>query len=136
MNILYIGSGFVGTCSAAVMADSGHSVLVYDVNKEKIAKLSSRETATNESCLFEAGLAELLIANHDHIQFTDDYARVTTFLDTVELIFMCLPTPEKTGAEGESDLTYYDTAARTARCWRTRSASGRSWCATTSACRN
>jgi UDP-glucose 6-dehydrogenase len=36
MNILYIGGGFVGACSAAVSADSGHSVLVYDVDESKV----------------------------------------------------------------------------------------------------
>lgn len=41
MNILYIGSGFVGSCSAAVSADSGHDVLVYDIDKNKIMKLSN-----------------------------------------------------------------------------------------------
>jgi len=28
MKLLYIGSGFVGACSAAVSADSGHETLV------------------------------------------------------------------------------------------------------------
>jgi UDP-glucose 6-dehydrogenase len=39
MKILYIGGGYVGTCSAAVSADSGHEVLVFDIDKEKVNKL-------------------------------------------------------------------------------------------------
>ncbi|MFB6182339.1 MAG: 3-hydroxyacyl-CoA dehydrogenase NAD-binding domain-containing protein, partial [Candidatus Magasanikbacteria bacterium] len=41
MNILYIGAGFVGTTSAAVAGDSGHNVLVYDLDEEKVEKLNS-----------------------------------------------------------------------------------------------
>ena len=41
MNILYIGSGFVGACSAAVSADSGHKTLVFDIDERKIKLLSS-----------------------------------------------------------------------------------------------
>jgi len=111
MNILYIGSGFVGACSAAVTADSGHKTLVYDIDKTKIELLSSFEREKIESCLFEAGLAEMLIRNRENISFTDEYKDAEKFLDNVEVIFMCLPTPEKAGAEGESDLTYYFNAA-------------------------
>lgn len=111
MKILYIGSGFVGACSAAVMADSGHEVLVYDIDKKKIEMLSSGDRDTIQSCLFEEGLGDLLIRNKERINFTADYKRVTDFLDEAEAVFMCLPTPEKAGAEGESDLTYYFKAA-------------------------
>jgi len=112
MNILYIGSGFVGSCSAAVAADSGHKTLVYDIDKEKIAKLSSKNRETIESCLFEKGLGDLLIRNSDRITFSTDYADVDSFLDTADAIFMCLPTPE-IGETGESNLEYYNKAAET-----------------------
>jgi len=110
MNVLYIGSGFVGACSAAVTADSGHNTLVYDIDKEKIAKLSSKDRDTVQSCLFEDGLGELLIRNQERIQFTTDYAKVEDFLDNCDVIFMCLPTPE-IGETGESNLSYYFDAA-------------------------
>ena len=101
MKVVYIGSGFVGACSAAVMADSGHDVTVYDINEERIQLLGSQKAELIESCLFEEGLAELLITNKDHIRFTCNYAEVVQALATVDLVFMCLPTPEKEGAEGE-----------------------------------
>lgn len=110
MNILYIGSGFVGSCSAAVSADSGHDVLVYDIDKNKIEKLSSGDKDTIESCLFEDGLGDLLIRNKDRISFTTDYANVVDFLDDCDAVFMCLPTPE-IGETGESNLEYYYAAA-------------------------
>ena len=112
MNILYIGSGFVGACSAAVAADSGHTVLVYDVDKRKIELLGSSDRDTVESCLFEKGLGDLLVRNHERITFTTDYGKVQEFLDSVDAVFMCLPTPE-IGETGESDLKYYFSAAET-----------------------
>ncbi len=110
MNILYIGGGFVGACSAAVSADSGHNTLVYDVDAEKVKKLGSGDRDTIQSCLFEEGLGDLLIRNKERISFTVDYKDVENFLENCDAVFMCLPTPE-IGETGESDLTYYFDAA-------------------------
>ncbi len=112
MKIIYIGSGFVGTCSAAVMADSGHDVLLYDIDKKKIALLGSEDMEMIESCLFEEGLGDMLIKNKSRIKFSDNYNDVVEILGETDAIFMCLPTPEKVGAEGESDLSYYYDAAQ------------------------
>jgi len=110
MKILYIGSGFVGACSAAVSADSGHDVLVYDIDQEKISKLGSGDYNQIQSCLFEEGLADLILRNRERIDFVSDYEGVDNFLGESDAIFMCLPTPE-IGETGESDLSYYFSAA-------------------------
>ena len=112
MKILYFGGGFVGACSAAVSADSGHEVLVYDINRELVAGLSSGDKDKIEACLFEKGLGDLLIRNHDRIKFTFDLAEVEKFADSAEAAFMCLPTPERDGS-GETNLEIYETAAKT-----------------------
>jgi UDPglucose 6-dehydrogenase len=109
MNTLYIGSGFVGTCSAAVSADSGHSTLVYDIDEAKIAALGSNDRDQIEGCLYEKGLGDLLVRSRERINFTTDYTKVEAALDTIDAIFMCLPTPE-IGETGESDLKYYNMA--------------------------
>ena len=110
MQNIYIGSGFVGACSAAVAASSGHEVLVYDVDEKKIKMLDSGDRDTIESCLFEEGLGDLLVRNMERIQFTTDYSKVEGLLDNADAVFMCLPTPE-IGETGESDLSYYYSAA-------------------------
>ncbi len=110
MKILYIGGGFVGACSAAVSADSGHTVLVYDIDQAKIDKLSSNDPKIVQSALHEQGLPELLIRNRERITFTTSVGQLTSFIATVDVVFMCLPTPEKEGAAGESDLSYYENA--------------------------
>ncbi len=111
MKILYIGSGYVGTCSAAVMADSGHDVLIYDIDERKIKMLASNDVVQIEACLLEDGLCKMLINNKERIQFTYDYQDVARALNDVDTVFMCLPTPEKQGSEGGSDLSYYFAAA-------------------------
>ncbi len=113
MKILYIGSGYVGTCSAAVMADSGHDVLVYDIDPKKIKMLASNNVEEIEAVLLEDGLCKMLTANKERITFTANYKDVVGALDDADAVFMCLPTPEKDGAEGESDLSYYYKAAET-----------------------
>jgi UDPglucose 6-dehydrogenase len=110
MNILYIGGGFVGACSAAVSANSGHQTLVFDIDKNKVKKLGSGERDAIESCLFEKGLGDLIIRHSDRVAFTTDYSEVESFLETCDAVFMCLPTPE-IDETGESNLTYYDAAA-------------------------
>jgi len=110
MNILYIGGGFVGSCSAAVAADSGHNVLVYDIDSEKVDKLGSGDYQQIESCLFEDGLAELLIRHKDRITFSNKYDDVIAWLETCDAVFMCIQTPE-VGETGESNLKYYNLAA-------------------------
>lgn len=110
MNILYIGGGFVGTCSAVVSANSGHNTLVYDIDEKKVKMLGSGDRDTIESCLFEDGLGDLIVRNQERIQFTTDYKKVEEFLDTCDGVFMCLPTPE-IGETGESNLSYYFDAA-------------------------
>jgi UDPglucose 6-dehydrogenase len=105
-----MGGGFVGACSAAVSADSGHEVLVFDVDNTKVKKLSTDDRDVISSCIHEDGLADLLIRNRSRIKFTSDNNEVKKFIDSVEAIFMCLPTPEKIEAAGESDLSYYEKA--------------------------
>ena len=109
MNILYIGAGFVGACSATISADSGHDTLVLML-MPKIAALGSGDRDTIEGCLFEDGLGDCWFA----ILIGFVLPLITAmreFLNNCDAVFMCLPTPE-IGETGESDLRYYVTAAK------------------------
>lgn len=106
MNILYIGAGFVGSCSAAVAANNGHKTLIYDIDKKRIELLSSGDRDIIESCLAEPGLGDLLIRNKERVKFTSDYGEVENFLSDGDAVFICVPTPE-IGETGESDLKYF-----------------------------
>jgi UDPglucose 6-dehydrogenase len=105
-------TGFVGACSAAISADSGHNTLVFDIDEKKVSALGSLDRDQIESCLFEKGLGDLLVRNADRISFTTEYDEVESFLDTVDATFLCLPTPE-IGETGESNLSYYHDATNT-----------------------
>lgn len=100
----------MGACSAAVSADSGHEVLVFDIDKEKVKKLSTNDQDVINSCIHEDGLAEIIIRNRDRLTFVSDHKIMEKFIENTEVVFMCLPTPEKTGAAGETDLSYYENA--------------------------
>lgn len=110
MNILYIGAGFVGTCSAAISADSGHNTLVFDIDKKKINIFSEGDRDAIESCIFEDGLADLIVRHKERLHFTTEYNEVFDFLDNCDVVFLCLPTPE-IGETGESDLKYFVAAS-------------------------
>lgn len=110
MKVVYIGGGYVGTCSAAVMANFGHDVLVYDINKDLIKKLSSGDRDLIEGSLFEEGLGQLVVRNKSRIQFIDEYDQVKKYIDGVDSIFICVPTPEKKLGSGEYDLSYLHSA--------------------------
>lgn len=110
MNILYIGAGFVGACSAAVAAESGHQVLVYDIDEKKAQKFESGDCDLIESCLPEKGLGDMLIKNKKQISFVGDYTKIADFVDDCDAIFLCLPTPE-IKETGETDLSFYTAAA-------------------------
>lgn len=111
MKILYIGSGFVGACSAAVSADSGHTTLVFDVDSGKVTAFESGDRDAINSYIFEEGLPEILARNKERISFTTEYTKVTKFLDDCDAVFICVPTPE-IGETGESDLKYYYSATK------------------------
>ena len=104
-----MGAGFVGACSAAVSADSGHSVMAFDINEQKIADLSSGDSARITGCMHEEGLAELILQHKNKLSFTSDMKALELAMDSVDAIFMCLPTPEKDN--GESDLSYFKKAS-------------------------
>lgn len=106
MNLLYIGAGFVGSCSAAVAANNGHKTLIYDIDKKRTELLSSDDRDVVESCLAESGLGDLLIRNKERVKFASDYNEVESFLSDCHAIFICVPTPE-IGETGESDLRYF-----------------------------
>jgi len=105
MYTIYMGAGFVGACSAAVTADSGHHVLAFDIDSDRIARLSSLDAKRIESCIHEKGLAELIIKHQSRLTFSDNLAVLAQWAEKAEVIFICLPTPEQ--ADGSVDLSYF-----------------------------
>jgi len=102
MKLGIVGAGFVGLSIGAVFAEKGHSVVLVDVDREKIKKINS-----GEAPFYEPGLKELLEKHAGrNLRASEDYSEL---LDR-EIIFICVGTPSK--QNGEIDLRFVEAAAR------------------------
>ncbi len=112
MNVVMIGSGYVGLVSGACFADFGANVDCLDVDAGKIERLNNGEIP-----IYEPGLDDLVNRNvaQGRLKFS------TAFEDVVgdaDLIFIAVGTPTRRG-DGHADLTYVHAAAKQiAECMR------------------
>ena len=85
MDIAVIGTGYVGLVSGTCFAEMGHEVTCVDVDKEKVAQLSSGEVPIYEPDLdryFERARAE------GRLHFTTDLAKGVA---DAKIVFFALP---------------------------------------------
>jgi UDPglucose 6-dehydrogenase len=94
MNVGVVGLGYVGLVTAAVLAESGNSVIGIDIDKDKLSKLNSGKPP-----IFEPGLEESLIRNKDRLKYSDKYVD----LKGCKIIYITVPTPNR---NGRIDLSY------------------------------
>ncbi|NJD75884.1 MAG: UDP-glucose/GDP-mannose dehydrogenase family protein [Candidatus Methanoperedens sp.] len=95
MKISVIGTGYVGTVSAACFADLGHEVICVDIDKSKIDLIN-----TGIPPIYEEGLAELLKKYAGkRLSATLDYDFA---VKNTEISFICVGTPSDPG--GNIDL--------------------------------
>ncbi|MBE2181971.1 MAG: UDP-glucose/GDP-mannose dehydrogenase family protein [Anaerolineae bacterium] len=109
MKIIVVGTGFVGLTHAAVCSEYGHEVYAYDIDQTRIGAYNSGEKSKIEHYVNEPGLAEAIADTKDrYLFFTNEIANI---IEGTDAIFLCLPTPP--GANGATDLSYYDAALET-----------------------
>jgi len=109
MKIIVVGTGFVGLPHAAVLAEYGHEVYAYDIDKVRIAAYQTGEAEEIERYVNEPGLVSAIQETKDrYLFFTSD---ITELVDGTDLFFFCLNTPPK--RDGSTDLSYYLNAAHT-----------------------
>lgn len=103
-NICVVGVGYVGIVTAACFADLGNKVRALDIDKDRIAGLKKGTMP-----IYETGLKELIDRNvkANRISFTTSYKEG---LKDAEFVFIAVGTPS--GVDGEADLQYVATAAR------------------------
>lgn len=107
MKIIVAGTGFVGLTHAAILAESGHEVWAYDIDKEKIAAFQSAQKERIEYYVNENFLSDIIQETvNKYLFFT---STIEECCEGAEIIFMCLPTPPK--KDGSTNLSYYDEAA-------------------------
>ncbi len=97
MRITVAGTGYVGLVSGVCLADTGNTVVGYDIDQGKIARLNRGECP-----IFEPGLTALLANNikAGRLTFTTDIDRA---LEAPEVVFICIGTPPQ--PDGSADLS-------------------------------
>ncbi len=104
MNVVMIGSGYVGLVSGACFSEFGANVTCIDLDQSKIDRLNAGEMP-----IYEPGLDSLVARN-----VTAGRLKFTTAWDSVEeadLVFIGVGTPTRRG-DGHADLAYVYDAAR------------------------
>ena len=105
MQIVMVGSGYVGLVSGACFADFGHNVVCVDKAAEKIEALKNGVIP-----IFEPGLDQLVESNvrSGRLSFTTD---LNDAVADADVVFIAVGTPSRRG-DGHADLGYVHAAAR------------------------
>jgi UDPglucose 6-dehydrogenase len=105
MNVVMIGSGYVGLVSGACFSEFGNHVTCIDIDKTK-------SNALNKGIIpiYEPGLDALVEKNRQqgYLIFTSEYSAI---IGDADLIFIAVGTPTRHG-DGYADLTYVYQAAK------------------------
>ena len=98
MNLIFIGTGYVGLVSGVMLASQGANVVCFDNDQNKIKRLKHGKLP-----LYEPGLEEYVIQSiaTGNLSFATNYSEVEIAPDAV---FITVGTPSL--ASGDADLTY------------------------------
>ncbi len=109
MKICVAGSGYVGLVAGACFADSGNTVIGFDIDKHKISSLNNGKVP-----IFEPGLEEIVQKNLEakRLSFTTDPAEA---IPNSDLFLLAVGTPQ--GSQGEANLSYLLNAVDTFGKW-------------------
>lgn len=104
MNIVVIGTGYVGLTSGACFAELGHNVTCVDIDEAKISNLEKGIMP-----IYEPGLKELIDRNsiEGRINFTTS---LPSSLEKADIVFIAVGTPSL--SDGSVDMTYIEQVAK------------------------
>jgi UDPglucose 6-dehydrogenase len=103
MNILVIGTGYVGLVSGTCLAEMGHHVICLDINEEKIGKLRQGIIP-----IYEPSLEEMIKRNikAHRLSFTASYPEA---IASSSVCLICVDTP--VSREGQADMSSVESVA-------------------------
>ncbi|MGO5013618.1 UDP-glucose dehydrogenase family protein [Niallia sp. Sow4_A1] len=103
MNIVVVGTGYVGLVTGVSLAEIGHSVTCVDIDRQKIEKMRK-----GISPIYEPGLSELMKKNiqANRLYFTTSHSEA--FLKA-NIIYIAVGTPEN--EDGSANLSYIEEVA-------------------------
>ncbi|WP_437223447.1 UDP-glucose dehydrogenase family protein [Planctomicrobium sp. SH661] len=103
MNIVIIGTGYVGLVTGTCLADSGNDVVCIDIDAKKVERLTQGEIP-----IYEPGLEDMVRRNvlARRLRFSTNGDESVPHADCV---FIAVGTPE--GEDGSADLSYVFKAA-------------------------
>ncbi len=98
MNIVVVGTGYVGLVTGVALAHIGHRVTCVDVDEEKVNRMRQ-----GISPIYEPGIEQFMKENMEanRLFFTTDGARAYREAD---VIYIAVGTPEN--EDGSANLTY------------------------------
>lgn len=98
MDIVVVGTGYVGIVTGTCLAETGNRVICVDIDEEKIAMMEQGKVP-----IYEPHLESLLVRNleAERISFTTD---LEAAVKASPIVFLALPTPP--GEDGSADLQY------------------------------
>src|SRR3984893_18183660 len=104
MDILIIGSGYVGLVTGACFADVGHNVICVDNDTRKIETLQAGRVP-----IFEPGLEEIIHRNVSahRLRFSGS---IREGVDNSQIVFIAVPTPQQ--PNGDVDLSFIEKVSR------------------------
>lgn len=102
LNIVIVGTGYVGLTTGLALGYLGHQVTCVDNDQAIIDKLNK-----GISTIYEPGLEELLSENKGNVIFTRDLVGA---LPLADLVVIAVGTPSK--ENGDTDLSYVEAVAR------------------------
>ena len=101
LNIMIVGTGYVGLTTGMALGYLGHRVTCVDNNTAIVDKLER-----GISTIYEPGLDELLRENRETVNFTDT---MLESLPGADIVIIAVGTPSK--SNGDTDLSYVEAVA-------------------------